>query len=363
METKDTVQKETGEASTAAAARAAATGLAAPSQDLMGIPPAQKRKKSAGEVAFDLTTYGGVSLLGNEALGMAITKQTETGFLRGAFRKTQQIAEKLPLLNKLPYVHERSPFLLWATVSGTLLVLPVKMLEDNKGKLVRLFDRIVRGKNAENDPDLAARHNEMENAPRQTWASLGEGRVITVASALLVDAFIGWPKAVITKLFDKPGKPNDLASFDRISTTLARQFVRHNLESKATLTAEQYGVLKQITAREAITDLSRIGERYSTKGEGAVAMLSLAGTLLTLSTALTALFYVSSKAFARGKEAKQQQPTALPAASPSKVRLDESGLPSVEQAPSEGQEKPGTRVAQVENISRVATPTLLQAGV
>ncbi len=330
----------------------APSGFAAPKQ-LMGMPPAQKRKKTGGEIAFDVTTYGGISLLGNEILGIGIIKQAENGVLAKWYKPFTQWSQKLPLLNKLSYVKEgRASFLLWATISGTLLVLPVKLFEDNKGKLVRFYDRHFNKHG--NQQQLAAAHKEMEDAPPQTWSSLGEGRLITIGSALAVDSLIGWPGAPIAKLFDRGGKVNNYASFERATTTLSRNIVGMFSDAQ-----------KDINAKLPHIDDALI--RFSTKkmnDTNAVKLMSLGGSLLVLSTALTALFYASSKAFARGKtakdEAKQQQQAA-------NMRVPESAIASISEEPSRSDTAaptiPGNRIVQVENLDRVADNAKLQAGV
>lgn len=327
-----------------------------PPQQLMGIPPAEKRKKSAGEVAFDLSTYGGVSLLGNELLSMSIMKQAKEGALSRWFKPFTEWSKELPGLKKLEYVSTgRAAYLLWATIGGTMLVLPVKLLEDNKGKLVRYFDKMAHGPQAENDPDLKARHEQMEKAPKQTWVSLGEGRMITMGSALAVDSLIGWPAAPLAKMFDKPGKLNEYASFERLATTLSRNVV-------GKFSDEQ----KQIN--HAMKREMNVHLRFDTaKDTKAVQWLALGSSLLVLSTALTALFYASTKAFARGKEAKAQGRDAAAQAGPdqtSQADTSPSYSPATEAAPKAAAPAiPNTRVAEVVNMSRMSEPAMLQAGV
>lgn len=269
-----------GAASLAGDAVAAVTHKAKPVQAAVHLEPT-KRKKTAGERTFDIATYGGVALLGNEAASLVITKSIEPGAIAGnSYRKFSSWFESLsryinrdtgkPILSK--YIVDkdafklgaRLPFLLVATLGGMLMVPFVKALEDNKGSIVRKFDRFFHGNRSETDPELVAAHKEMDNAPKQSWGSLGWGRVTTVVSAAIADYAFGWQHALSTKLFG-----TERASLD--------------------------GIAKQTA------DYAEKRFNLTPKGKGWVDQ----GTwLLTLSATLTVLFYASSKLFARKRDEK-----------------------------------------------------------
>ena len=93
--------------------------------------------------------------------------------------------------------------------------------------------------------------------------------------------------------------------------------------------------------------------------------LALGGSLLVLSTALTALFYASSKAFARGKDEKQERKEQRAAQMGYSLRSEDMDAAPEQSIQTEqtSSPKPTTRVAQVESLSRVSDPSMLQAGV
>lgn len=269
-----------GAASLSSDAVAAVAHKAKPVQAAVHLEPT-KRKKTSGERAFDIATYGGVALLGNEAASLVITKSIEPGAVAGnSYRKFSSWFESLtryinrdtgkPILSK--YIVDkqafelgaRLPFLLVATLGGMLMVPFVKALEDNKGSIVRKFDRLFHGNRADTDPELVAAHKEMDNAPKQSWSSLGWGRVTTVVSAAVADYAFGWRHAISTKLFG-----SEYASLDGIARKTADY-----TEKRFNLTPKGKGWVDQGT------------------------------WLLTLSATLTVLFYASSKLFARKRDEK-----------------------------------------------------------
>ena len=329
-------------------------GKAAPlvSEQLMETAPAPKRRKTAGEIVFDVGTYGGLSFLGNEALSTTIIQQTKPkGMLQKLYEPSVEFVKKLPLVNKLNYVGEgRAAYMVWATLGGMALVLPVKWMEDRKGELVRKLDNFLHGRNTDEDPHLASAHDEMDRAPKQSWSSLWEGRGVTVASALTMDALIGWPKAPIAKLFDKPGKPNDYITIDRLSATIARKV------------AMVFDPSKREGIQHVLKTVTDVDKRYNINPahEGKMAqVVATASVMMSISAALTLLFYGTSKAFAHGHEAKHvrkrtaQQPTPV-----GTEMRDADSSPTTEP----GKNDPSTKVVNVESLSRVAADPLLQAG-
>lgn len=346
------------------------SGSIAQPEKPMGVPPTGKRRKTAGEITFDVSTYGGLSLIGNELASTVIVKQAKQGFLTPVYEPFVEFFKNLKPLNKFNYIGEgRLPYILTACVGGMLLVLPVKWMEDRKGSIVRKLDNVFH-KNQET-PELKQAHEEMDNAPKQSWKSLGEGRLITVGAAIVVDALVGWQKSVVTKLFEGTKTLKNFSSFDRTATTLAR----HTMLKFGLGTPEQ---------RAAVTDTmdtirhgnKELGEHFviNAKTEGKmVDVLATGGSLLTLSAALTVLFYATSKMFAHGQEKKKILATD-PARAKQLGYRDGVAEERSETLPDAGQARetttsaptsdtPGTRIAQVENLSRVNDATALQAGV
>lgn len=334
--------------------------LGSKTQQFLASPPAHKRQRTAGENAFDLTTYGGIALVANEVLAVAIMRTTEAGkYFENAYKATQKIFQSIPLANKSDYVRNRAHYILWATASGNILMLPVKLLEDNKGKLVRYFDRLWHGKQADTDPQIINAHEEMDQAPHQSWESIAKGRAITLVSALAVDSSLGHIGAVSTRHLPKDAW---YSSLDRISHTAAR------------LAVDKY---EQWTGKGMEGTQTRLAARDANNpfkiqpGEGKpVAILAQGIGLLTLSASLTALFYVSSKAFARGKEARlerraQQAANRVqhhgsdPFSAQDKAANDTAPA-SANDSEREAEQAPGTRIVQVRNLSRMEDSAPLQ---
>lgn len=370
MDREITAEERKEDASVAPQGDTAATTPAAPvnrhvkveeAPQFMGTPPAQKRNKTAGEIVFDVGTYGGLSFLGNEALSTLIMDQTaEKGIFHKMYEASAKAVSKTPVLNKLKYVGEgRAAYLLWATLGGFALVLPVKWMEDRKGSIVRKIDNFFHGRNSDDNPDTAAAHAEMDNAPKQSWSSLGEGRLVTVGSALAMDSLIGWPKAPIAKLFDKPGKLNDYAGIDRLSASFARWM------------GKKFDPAHRGAIDHVLATVHDVEHRYKIdpKVEGRFAKtVSIASMVMTISGALTLLFYASSKAFARGQQLRQDQRSGIVHAptgaattvtagnSQATVRAEElDTTPDAQQ--DTGKPQPTNRVASVENLSRMAAET------
>lgn len=285
-----------------------------------------KRKKTWGERRFDLVTYGGWALLGNEAASLAITESVgknfegKPRFARGLYEKFES---KVGALSKyfegfkqpgfLRYVGDyiggtkltsyigahvpRLPYLLVATIGGMLVVPFVKDREDRKGEIVRKLDQKHYGMaRAEQNPELVRAHKEMDEAPKQTWGSLWKGRVTTVLSATVADFAFGWPEALTTKIFKNNATYQKYASLERLSDVFAEK------------------TTKMATARFDLGDKSQKIMR-KVVGNGT--------WLLTLSSSLTVLFYASSKLFARKREEKIERKEYL--RTHPEARRDEAG--------------------------------------
>lgn len=239
-----------------------------------------KRNKTWGERLFDITTYGGFALVGNELTATAIVEQAEKPNLMGrAIRAGQKFFEGRGVKGELPYLQKRFNYISFAILGGFVMVPFIKKLEDNKGRLVRFADNIIYGNRAKTDQDIVKKHEEMDNAPNQTWGSLGKGRALTVAAAYAVDATINWKDGFSAKLLRGTRFENH-ASLEHVSDSVAEW------------------------ANKQLTNVRKITPEASLAQKGLLKNLFGLGTL---SATLTALFYVSSKIFAKKRDERIEQ--------------------------------------------------------
>ncbi len=242
-----------------------------------------KRDKTWGEHTFNVATYGGFATLGNEGLSILIMNSAEKGWLRKIYEPFKKIFTDLKGSSFLPrYVTEgRLPYLLFATIGGMFTVFPIKYFEDRKGNMVRKLDHFFHGNKIYQDPYYIEAHKEMDEAPKQTWSSLGKGRVVTVIAAAVADAVFGWKEAITTKIIEHtPLKDTWVKKYSSL----------HNLSTTV--------------ADKLVDDVFKVPvQKRSMVHEWAVT----GGWLLTLSTTLTVLFYASSKLFARKSEEKRER--------------------------------------------------------
>ena len=262
-----------------------------------------KRKMTHGEIEFNVKTYAGWGLVGNEVFSLAITESVDKSqhgtprFAHGAYKKFEGMFAKLgkhferfsspgfmrslgdytsgiKSVGQLP----RLPYLLIATIGGMLVVPFVKDREDRKGEIVRKLDRKHYGVKADSDPALVEAHKEMDDAPKQSWGSLWKGRFTTVIFAAIADFTFGWPEALTTKAFKTNATYQKFSRLERISNT----FADWSSKSMNVKPANEW-LFKKVVGN---------------------------GTwLLTLSSSLTAIFYISSKIFAKKRDEKMERHT------------------------------------------------------
>lgn len=189
-------------------------------------PEAQaKRKKSAGERVFDRVVYTGIGFGVNEASSLWITDQFLNGknllekvpvakkagawFSKEGFdRASEYFAKALKLTERVVKEGEKtitvSPkeragnSILMATLlsGGTLLVWPMKLLEDHKAYWVKKANHMVdrwRG-NKLTEEETAARDDKVENAiacsPRQSWPTMLMGRAAAMFASWGTGTFL-----------------------------------------------------------------------------------------------------------------------------------------------------------------------------
>jgi hypothetical protein len=298
-----------------------------------------KRKKTRGERLFDFLNYGGFGLVGNEVASLVIMKQTKPeGLIHKPYESFRNFFTKLEGKKFVPEyaTSGRLPYVVFACIGGMFMVLPIKYFEDRKGAMVRKLDQKLHSKQENESPAIVAAHQEMDNAPRQTWASLWKGRVVTVFSALAADSVFGWEKGVLAKAL-KGTKAERFSSLDHIANETAKKWIQ------VFKTAPE----KQIKTAETVNQFT---------------------WLLTLSTTLTILFYATSKLFAKNqaihkeqREERREQRLEERLAN-NKVHSDDA--PNISTAPQEKEsEKPGmsiTHVAQREPLQQPHVAPQLQ---
>jgi hypothetical protein len=183
-----------------------------------------RRSKTGGEWVFDRVVYTGVGFGVNEAMSLYITDQfmngknllgKQTGFLKTmgswfsketfdylshGIAKTFSLKTVTTKAKKVILPHQRGGnTLLMITLlsGGTLLILPMKWIENNKNFWVKKANHMLdwfRGDRLAPE-EVARRDDEVEQAiacaPRQSWPSLLIGRAIAMLSSVGLGSLIG----------------------------------------------------------------------------------------------------------------------------------------------------------------------------
>lgn len=196
------------------------------------------RSPSAGEVVFDRAVYTGLGFVANEALAMLMAVEMrhfvgKEQFLKASKWMEKNMGYKAKTVNGVTTsgLERAADALEIGTLlaSGTMMIVPMKMMEDREDKIVRrinhAFDKLS-GSNKTKE-EVAARDAEVEQAiacqPKQTWGSLLAGRGIATVTnmfALKETVFAGdrtqkvrdWSKKYVGMVADKvhpagAGKP------------------------------------------------------------------------------------------------------------------------------------------------------------
>lgn len=291
----------------------------------------RNRKKTWGEALFDWGTYGGVALLGNEASSLVITTQAEHGLTKNLYQKGINYFKSLKGKKFVPnYVSEGHLMRLLIAVIGGMTVVPfVKYLEDHKGEIVRKIDRKHYGERADTDPEILEAHKEMDEAPKQTWGSLWQGRAITVLAAIGMDWLVGCKDAQSNKLFKNSPGFQKVANMDRLAGEISS------------------GVMNGLK----ITEAKRPAwDRWLKQGSW----------LLIFSSTLTVLFYASSKIFATRREQKIERREE--ARRNGNVLRDADGNEITIAQPDASREKPQPQVTSATRENTIiAAPQLAQS--
>lgn len=156
----------------------------------------KNHQKSAGERIFDRTVYTGIGLFVNEVGSLVVTGQMERGIGKNWYERT---APKIAKMFYKGNVTDAKNGMMWAslTLVGTALVWPMKILEDNKAKIVKKIDHTVDGwrghklsaeqvdkRDAEVEATIACEH-------KQTWPSLIIGRIISIGTSMTLSKITG----------------------------------------------------------------------------------------------------------------------------------------------------------------------------
>lgn len=319
------------------------------------------RPKTFGEHVFDISAYGGFALLLNEGLGIWFTGLTKNEPWIAPFAKLRGLTEKLPLVNRFKYVKEgRLAYLLVAFLGGTIAAVPVLFAEFKKSPIVKYINELHYGKDkVAHDPALIEAQKEMEEAPPQTAGSIAKGRLVTMGTAIFIDSTIGCPNAISSQLIEKTRLKNswinNASSMERACVTAVRGLMN-------------WFDPKGKTARLAARSAEKPFDLQKAEGE-ATNLLGRGSSLMTLSLALTIIFYVSSKIFANRDEIRRERKLERRGLVDAnrKIYAADAALETPAQEyiePKDNpQEKPSLRVGEVTPHARVATAThAVQAG-
>ncbi len=193
-------------------------------QDLT-IPPPGEKDPSGGELLFDRVVYTGIGFGVNEVSSLWITDQFMHGrnlFKNTALEKpgewfseegynkvsdmvasTFKLGEKMGSDGKMISSRARggNALLMVTLISGgTLLILPMKSLEDNKTAWVQranhLLDKLHG--NTLSPEEVQKRDAEVEQqiacSPRQSWPAMMFGRVLAVSASIATGTFLMGPE-------------------------------------------------------------------------------------------------------------------------------------------------------------------------
>lgn len=185
---------------------------------------------TAGELLFDRITYTGVGFILNEALSIALTDMVLHGHGKPYTDKAGTwLAESLPNLFKDKVVNgaiqstatqNATSKIMFAalTTPGTVLMVPIKWMEDHEKTLVKSLNHLVDKLTSKHltPEEQAVRDNIVDERiatqPSQTWGSLIGGRVIGLGWAMGLGHALG-PHRIdgiqdfSENLLMKPAKP------------------------------------------------------------------------------------------------------------------------------------------------------------
>jgi len=196
------------------------------------------RKDSGGEMIFDRTVYTGIGFGVNEVSSMIIADELRYGhnkyFGKEIFEKAAHgWAKILKLKDKVGKDGKTITKLARAEntlevgallIGGTLLIIPMKWLEDRKEKIVKATNHVIdkfRGRDS-NDDAMKARDQEVAEAiacqPKQSWTSLIIGRIFAVVTNMFIlsNTLFAEPRATAVKDFSEKHVTNLTVKADKM---------------------------------------------------------------------------------------------------------------------------------------------------
>lgn len=287
-----------------------------PSIEEVEPQPRPEPKGTWGKWLFNLFTYGGFALVGNEIASLGINQMAKKGGIahapylkfEGWFKKLGQISKKFsPYLTGVGEAEVRAPYLIVSCLGGMTMVPFVKYCEDHKKAFIRRVDRWRYGDRVDTDPAIIDAHSDLDNEHKQSWGSLWKGRIATVFAALAGDYTFGYKDALTTRIFKNSPTYQKYSSLTNIAEVVGEKLPRWLPVSK----------------------------KIATEGTW----------LLTLSTTLTALFYLSSRFFAKRRDVRQERKQQHHAA---------EGLSQPDIAPEIEDQEPATDTKTHSDITRNA---------
>lgn len=158
-------------------------------EDHMAVIPhdhADTEIKSKGEKTFDWVTYKGIGWLTNAAISIYLTDWLMHGkgvpLLEKGVKKLAPFYEKLGMSSEISAARAKSTFFTGGLFTGgTLLLYPVKKLEDYKPQLVKYLDDHYNQSSTPDQSTLAiqqAAHKRLDTDPKPSWGNVLLGRLL-----------------------------------------------------------------------------------------------------------------------------------------------------------------------------------------
>lgn len=126
----------------------------------------KKQHRSKGETMFDWLIYGGMNFIGTFLITIPVAYSLEMGFMRKPFAAFRNGIAKLGASEGTANMIAKTTSLF---AGGTVMLLPVKIAEDNKKEIV---DKLNKSLGDTTNP------NTIESAPKQDWLSLAKSRLV-----------------------------------------------------------------------------------------------------------------------------------------------------------------------------------------
>lgn len=139
-----------------------------------------------GERKFDFRAYNLIGYILNAAISVVavwLVDRTATG-QRWLNASSNFLGEKLKVSPDTVKFFATKTFFL---TGGFAVLAPVKWMEDRKAQLVRKWNREIYGARADTDARILQSEKEIEEAPKQNWASIGWSRALA-----LVPFYLGY---------------------------------------------------------------------------------------------------------------------------------------------------------------------------